>query len=72
MSAAATSVWPLTTAAGIALLLFGVLGGMPFVVAGAVCLVLGIGGWIAQLRAEAASPAAEDGADPGGEQLRGE
>jgi hypothetical protein len=67
MSAAATSVWPLTTAAGIALLLFGVLGGLPFVAAGAVCLVLGIGGWIAQLRAEAAPPGVEDGEHRRGE-----
>jgi hypothetical protein len=67
MSAAGTSVWPLTTAAGIALLLFGVLGGLPFVAAGAVCLVLGIGGWIAQLRAEAARPGVEDGAQRRGD-----
>lgn len=72
MSAGATSVWPLTTAAGIALLLFGVLGGVPFVAAGAVCLVLGIGGWIAQLRAEAAPPGAGDRAHSSGEHLRGE
>jgi hypothetical protein len=67
MSAAATSVWPLTTAAGIALLLFGVLGGLPFVAAGAVCLVLGIGGWIAQLRAEAAPSGLDDGGHRRGE-----
>ena len=55
MSATDTSPWPLTTAGGLALLLFGVVAGLPFAAGGAVCLALGIGGWIAQLRTAAAA-----------------
>ncbi len=67
MSATDTSLWPLTTAAGLALLLFGVVAGLPFVASGAVCLALGIGGWIAQLRTAAAPAESEPVREDDGE-----
>jgi hypothetical protein len=49
------SIWPPVTAAGIALLLFGVLGGPLFAVAGLAVFGAGLWGWIGELRAEAGS-----------------
>ena len=67
MSTATESLWPLTTAAGIALLLFGVVAGPAFAAGGLICLVLGLGGWVAELRAAPAAPAAPGpGEDAGG------
>jgi hypothetical protein len=56
-----SSAWPACTALGIALLLFGVIGGPAFGAAGLVFVVLGIAGWVAQIRAEVVAEA--DGAE---------
>jgi hypothetical protein len=49
------SIRPLTTGAGVALLLFGVIAGPLFAGAGLVTLAVGIAGWIAELHAEGAA-----------------
>ena len=54
-----SSVWPPCTAMGIALVLFGVIGGPVFVAAGLALFVLGVAGWVAQVRAEVVADEAE-------------
>jgi hypothetical protein len=44
------SVWPATLAAGITLLLFGVVGGVFFGASGAALIALALAGWIGELR----------------------
>jgi hypothetical protein len=61
-----SSLWPPVTAAGITLLLFGILGGPLIAAAGLAVLAAGLWGWIGELRAEAAG-GAESEVGPAGE-----
>jgi Cytochrome c oxidase subunit IV len=44
------SVWPIVLAAGIALLLFGVVTSLAFSAVGAIMIVVALAGWIGELR----------------------
>jgi hypothetical protein len=46
------SVWPVTMAGGITLLLFGVMTAQAFSVVGAFLIIWALSGWIAELRHE--------------------
>jgi hypothetical protein len=59
VSAATGSVWPACTAMGVALALFGVIGGPAFVAVGLTFLAGGVAGWVVQIRAEVAADGGE-------------
>ncbi len=46
------SLWPVTLAAGMTLLLFGFVSGLLFSAAGVALMAIAIGGWIGELRRE--------------------
>ncbi len=48
----APSIWPVVLAAGITLLLFGVVTSLAFSVAGALLAIVALAGWIGELRRE--------------------
>ena len=48
----APSVWPVVVGAGVALSLFGIVTSLAFSLLGLVLLLVGIGGWIGELRHE--------------------
>jgi cytochrome c oxidase subunit 1 len=48
----APSIWPVTLAAGITLLAFGVLTSIVFVLSGVALMAISLGGWVQELRHE--------------------
>ena len=46
----APSIWPVTLAAGITLLAFGVLTNIVFLLSGVAVMIIGIAGWIGDMR----------------------
>ncbi len=46
----APSLWPAVLAAGITLLLFGVVAGWPFSLVGALVMVVALAGWVGENR----------------------
>jgi len=45
----APSIWPAVVALGVALLMFGFITGLVYTIAGALALILGLGGWIGDI-----------------------